>query len=817
MDALFVPLAEATGASIDQIKLISCLLISYPLGSVFIRIPSSRPDLKHLFSIVITLFYFLPVLRMWTGFLQLLASAIGTYVIAANIEDPNMPWIVFAFTMGHLTINHVIRAIYSLSYETAEITGPQMVLTMKLTTFAWNVWDGRRSIEVSIRNWINGSNNHASLSILLYLHFLVMRKPAHLYVETPSESTFVQCSFYFPGILVGPYLTYADYMALITGTLFKAAEKREEDERSSGKHKRLVPKGRKRVAYRKMAIGLAFLGSYVLFGGTYNFGVTIQDWFPRSNFLYRIGYFQICGFFERTKYYAIWTLTEGASILTGLGFTGYAPSGGTRWEGAANVDIWNIEFAPNLKVLLDSWNMKTNVWLRECVYKRVTPKGKKPGFRSSMITFMTSAFWHGISGGYYLTFFFAGFVQTVGRLCRSHLRPLFLPATYVSNRNAPPPPQTPLKRAYDIVGTLYSLLGWSNLHWYGHWIIGGALLFFYGGGTRALRRCQTARMKKAGLKRDKLQADLPGSGTVTPMPRAPTLPPFDEAAREIEQTEFMRSCHSVINRVSTLTVMSRAAAADALPPTARSIALLLASTPTVQDAHPGVLHQLLEFSHRYTAQVLSDALMYAEHAGRTGKIEMDDVVLAVQARVGWEFGGRVPKEYIHSLATQTNSVPLPVVPEVFGVRLPNPSDCLTSVNFDLIPTKPPPGVKLYDEEVEEIEESESEDEDEDMEPAPIPLAAAPISLNQAARSAPVPPTVPIGAVQTPSDVDMMTPAMPVAEEASDAEEEDGLFAGGDEEEEESADEPMEEVAATGPSTVGTNGVKRKLVEEEDYD
>ncbi|KAI0053080.1 transcription factor TAFII-31, partial [Auriscalpium vulgare] len=106
------------------------------------------------------------------------------------------------------------------------------------------------------------------------------------------------------------------------------------------------------------------------------------------------------------------------------------------------------------------------------------------------------------------------------------------------------------------------------------------------------------------------------------------------------------------------------------PPTARAIALLLASTPTVQDAQPAVLHQLLEFSHRYTAQVLSDALVYAEHAGRANKLEMDDVTLAVQARVGWEFGGRVPKEYILSLATQTNAQPLPPVPEVFGVRLP---------------------------------------------------------------------------------------------------------------------------------------------------
>jgi transcription initiation factor TFIID subunit 9B len=90
--------------------------------------------------------------------------------------------------------------------------------------------------------------------------------------------------------------------------------------------------------------------------------------------------------------------------------------------------------------------------------------------------------------------------------------------------------------------------------------------------------------------------------------------------------------------------MSRQLPADTLPPTARAIALLLASTPSVHDAQPGVLHQLLEFSHRYVTQVLQDGQVYADHAGRQGKIEMEDVVLAAQARVGWELGGRVPKE-----------------------------------------------------------------------------------------------------------------------------------------------------------------------------
>ncbi|EGO01854.1 hypothetical protein SERLA73DRAFT_49023 [Serpula lacrymans var. lacrymans S7.3] len=267
---------------------------------------------------------------------------------------------------------------------------------------------------------------------------------------------------------------------------------------------------------------------------------------------------------------------------------------------------------------------------------------------------------------------------------------------------------------------------------------------------------------------------------------------------------------------------------DSLPPSARSIALLLASTPTVQDAQPGVLHQLLEFAHRYTAQILSDAQVYAEHAGRAGaaKIEMDDIVLAIQARVGWEFGGRVPKEYLLSLATQTNATPLPAVPEVFGVRLPPANETLTAVNFDLIPNKPPPGVKLYDEEIEEIEdddepetpavrarimggeeEEEEEEDDADMEPTSIPVrTAGPI---------------------TPADIEMTaTPisgpivAAAAPEEGSDGEEEDGLFGtGGDDEEEEeeeesNPDDAMEEIQT---NAAATNGITRKLVEEEDYD
>jgi hypothetical protein len=45
--------------------------------------------------------------------------------------------------------SHIERSIYGDPFDGSyNITGPQMVLVMKLTTFAWNVWDGRRPVEV---------------------------------------------------------------------------------------------------------------------------------------------------------------------------------------------------------------------------------------------------------------------------------------------------------------------------------------------------------------------------------------------------------------------------------------------------------------------------------------------------------------------------------------------------------------------------------------------------------------------------------------------------------------------------------------------
>ena len=47
-------------------------------------------------------------------------------------------------------VNRVVDKFSGRSYEKMEIIGPQMVLTMKMITFGWNVYDGRRKVEVRL-------------------------------------------------------------------------------------------------------------------------------------------------------------------------------------------------------------------------------------------------------------------------------------------------------------------------------------------------------------------------------------------------------------------------------------------------------------------------------------------------------------------------------------------------------------------------------------------------------------------------------------------------------------------------------------------
>jgi lysophospholipid acyltransferase len=127
-----------------------------------------------------------------------------------------------------------------------------------------------------------------------------------------------------------------------------------------------------------------------------------QEW----GFLKRLSYQFMAGFSARWKYYFIWSISESAIIISGLGFSGWKDSSPPkpRWDRAKNVDVLGVEFAKSSAELPLVWNIQVSTWLRHYVYDRLVQKGKRPGFFQLLATQTVSAVWHGLYPGYIIFF-----------------------------------------------------------------------------------------------------------------------------------------------------------------------------------------------------------------------------------------------------------------------------------------------------------------------------------------------------------------------------------------------------------------------------
>ena len=392
-------------------------MISYPLAAIVKRLPDTKPWQRSAFNVVVTLFFLVGLFDLWDGLRTVLYDAVAAYAIAYYIDGSLMPWIAFIFLMGHMSASHITRELLN-DPSVVDITGPQMVLVMKLTGFCWNVHDGRLKPELMT----DGQKERA-----VY--------------EMPSLLDYAGYVLYFPSFMVGPAFDYVDYRRYLDTTMFDAAPNAPGP--PPHQKGRRIPRSGTPAAIKALT-GAVWLFLFLQLSPYYSVQTVLSESYMSYSLPRRIWLLYMLGIVTRTKYYGVWTLTEGACILTGLGYHGVDPT--TRkikWDKLENVNPWTIESAQNSRAYLEGWNKNTNNWLRNYVYLRVTPRGKKPGFRASLATFTTSALWHGFSPGYYLTFVLGAFIQTVAKNFRRYIRPFFLS----------PDGKTPTanKRYYDLV------------------------------------------------------------------------------------------------------------------------------------------------------------------------------------------------------------------------------------------------------------------------------------------------------------------------------------------------------------------------------
>lgn len=412
----------------------------------------------------------------------MLTSLVVYLMVRFRVGGKNMPWIVFVVQMSHMTFTHIFRQVADIPRTVLEISAMQMVLCMSLTMFAWDFYDGQVPIEQ-----------------------LDDEQRASRIVKMPSLLEFFGCVSFYPGVLVGPSMRYVEYHAWAHGTLYGQR----------------MPNGRLAASLKQLAIATCALALVALSGSKWQYEYLINPAFAISlaPFLARVLFMQICGITARFPYYGVWKMANAGCIMSGMGYSGVDASGNVHWDRCENINVAGVEFANNLKELADNWNIRTAQWLRSCVYKRVTPPGKKPTGISAMITFIVSALWHGLYPGYFCeymltdTFVVLGFLQQAARMYRLTFRPIFY-----ANPRTPNPSFGTFSRysmpqlAYSAVSVAVNQLGmnfagapfvllamsgstkvYNAVYWYGAVALAVSFVAFNMGFGRFMRRFHIAQ------------------------------------------------------------------------------------------------------------------------------------------------------------------------------------------------------------------------------------------------------------------------------------------------------------------------------------
>lgn len=250
--------------------------------------------------------------------------------------------------MAYMSWSHIVRQRLD-DPSVVDITGGQMILVIKLSAFAWNVHDGRLKPDLMTDS----------------------QKDRAIY-QMPEFLDYAGYVFFFPSVWTGPAFDYVDYKRWLQTTMFEIPEGSKAPPTHAN---RRIPRSAPLPPRKPSLACCGLVSTFNSPAGTtllYYFRTSIR----RSPFSVVFGCY-ICLFTSRLKYYGVWTLTEGACILSGLGYNGLDPkTGKPLWNRLENVNAWEIETAQNSRAYLDGWNKNTNKWLRNYVYLRVTPKGK---------------------------------------------------------------------------------------------------------------------------------------------------------------------------------------------------------------------------------------------------------------------------------------------------------------------------------------------------------------------------------------------------------------------------------------------------------
>lgn len=198
------------------------------------------------------------------------------------------PTALFALLLAQLSYHHITRQLNFYNQYTVNVTGPLMVLVIKLSAFAYDVHDGK------------------------------------IAVETVGIGSFLSWCLMFAGFFTGPVVHYQEFEAFCTDPKLFIFKKNDSEERVKTK----IPVEERALSGRKRRASFLILSASLLL----LFGLLLQPHFPTQSLLqvsqstetsslaYRLLFMHLSLLSWRIKYYVAWLLAEGALVIIGFGF-----------------------------------------------------------------------------------------------------------------------------------------------------------------------------------------------------------------------------------------------------------------------------------------------------------------------------------------------------------------------------------------------------------------------------------------------------------------------------------------------------------------
>lgn len=363
------------GVPSDQLRLVLLFLLAIPLGVIHKNIPYT--DIKHIYSIIFGLIYSYIIV----GYSSIHLFICSTLCYILMYIKPNQPMYSTLCSMLYLSISHIYRLYIDYLGWSLDYTMLLMVAVVKLSTLAYNIYDGRLLKK-------HKDNTSYTLHKRSDIHKF---RVSHSVDRMPSLIEFYSYIYYYGGVLVGPCYEYIDYINYTNLNMFKS-------DKSKNIPSTLIPSlicvSKALLCY----VGVLVSGYFPVMGY-----INTKQFYNNNDlsFLYRLFYIWFAVGLHKFKYYFAWKLSEAGCISSGLAYNGIDnKTQQYKFNRLTNINILDVELATNFSIITNNWNIGVNNWLKHYIYFRV-PYNKSI---ANLVTKLVSAFWHGFYSGYYLMF-----------------------------------------------------------------------------------------------------------------------------------------------------------------------------------------------------------------------------------------------------------------------------------------------------------------------------------------------------------------------------------------------------------------------------